>query len=66
MPKKLPESKAKQGRRGLPVLIVLIAALLLAAIAWWGAEIYGYVIAPENPTGDPQTPPVEENANPGG
>lgn len=41
MREKLPENKARQGRTGFPVLIVLIAGLILAAIAWWGAEIYG-------------------------
>ena len=32
MPKKLPEEQARQGRLGLPVLVVLAAALILAAV----------------------------------
>ena len=44
MNKELPEKKARQGRLGLPVLVVLVAALILAAVAWWGAEIYGVFI----------------------
>jgi cytoskeletal protein RodZ len=44
MNKELPEKKARQGRLGLPVLIVLVAGLILAAVAWWGAEIFGMLI----------------------
>ncbi len=57
MPKKLSRNKARQGRRGFPVLIILIVGLLLAGLVWWGAEIYGVAIEPSNPSGDPQTPP---------
>ncbi|MCT7377430.1 hypothetical protein [Chelativorans salis] len=56
MPKKVPRNKARQGRRGFPVLFILIVGLLLAALAWWGAEIYGVAIAPNEPAGDLQTP----------
>ena len=34
MLKKIPEEKAKQGRRGTHVLWILIVSLLLAVIAW--------------------------------
>ena len=44
MDKELPEKKARQGGLGLPVLLVLIGGLILAAVAWWGAEIYGVLI----------------------
>ncbi|MEX0953668.1 MAG: hypothetical protein WDZ83_00470 [Rhizobiaceae bacterium] len=47
MNKELPEKKARQGRLGLPVLLVLVGGLLLAAVAWWGAEIYGVFIESE-------------------
>ncbi len=40
------KTEARQGRRGLPVLVVLVVALILAAVAWWGAEIYGMIIDP--------------------
>lgn len=53
------ETKAKQGRWGGQVLVILIVGLILAAIVWWGAEIYGEAIAPDNPVGDPQTTPSE-------
>lgn len=62
MPNKLPEKKARQGRLGLPVLLVLVAALVLAMIAWWGAEIYAYIIEPDYTVGEPDAvpEPVEE------
>jgi hypothetical protein len=47
MTREIPENKARQGRLGLPILIVLIAGLLLAAVAWWGTEIYGVFIETE-------------------
>ena len=43
--------KARQGRSGHRVLMILVAALVLAAAAWGGAELYGVVIAPSHPTG---------------
>ncbi|HRP77925.1 MAG TPA: hypothetical protein PL183_02360 [Aquamicrobium sp.] len=44
---KLSENKARQGRRGLPVLIILLVSLILAMVVWWGVELYGTAIAPE-------------------
>ena len=55
--KEVPATKAKQGLWGGQVLIVLVVALILAMVVWWGVEIYGGAIAPENPVGDPQTTP---------
>lgn len=54
--------KARQGRWGWPVLIVLVVALILVMIVWWGVEIYGDAITPsgEEQVGDPAT--VEEPA----
>ena len=43
--------KARQGRSGRHVLMILVAALLLAAVAWGAAEFYGVAIAPSQPTG---------------
>lgn len=49
MSKIIPEEKAKQGRRGRPVLVVLVCAILLALVAWAGVEIWGEQIdAPAN------------------
>lgn len=44
MAKIVPEDRARQGRRGTQVLIVLVAALVLAMIAWYVAENYGEAI----------------------
>lgn len=44
--KTIPTDKARQGRRGRPVLMVLICALVLAALAWAGVEYYGRMIEP--------------------
>ncbi|MBE1205940.1 hypothetical protein [Aminobacter carboxidus] len=44
MPKIIPGWKARQGNRGLQMLLVLIGALLLAAVAWGAAEFYGEMI----------------------
>jgi type II secretory pathway component PulK len=41
MAKTVGEDRARQGRRGTQVLIVLVAALVLAVIAWIIAESYG-------------------------
>lgn len=45
-------TKARQGRRGFPILLVLIVGLVLAMGAWWVAEMYGVWIAPETPIAD--------------
>ncbi|MCX8570773.1 hypothetical protein [Aminobacter sp. MET-1] len=44
MAKNIPAWKARQGRRGYQVLLVLVIALVLAAAAWGAAEIYGQII----------------------
>ena len=41
MPTPLDPEKARQGRRGLPVLIVLVVSLFLASLAGFGAEWWG-------------------------
>lgn len=50
MPKPVPTDKARQGRRGSPVLLILIAGLVLAAVAWGIAEFYGEATEPEGRT----------------
>jgi cytoskeletal protein RodZ len=51
MVEKLTPTEARQGRKGTNVLVVLIVALILAAVVWWGVGIYGSAIEPENPVG---------------
>lgn len=46
MNKTIPEVKARQGRLGRPVLIVLIASLVLIGIVWAVVEFYGQAIEP--------------------
>lgn len=46
MSKIVPEEKAKQGRWGRHVLVILIVALILAMIVWGLVEIYGEAIEP--------------------
>lgn len=56
---KLTENKARQGRLGLPVLVILVVSLLLAMVVWWGVELYGTAIAPDEPIGSaPQEQPA--------
>ncbi len=56
MTKTVPEDKARQGRWGRQVLVVLIAALVLAMIAWGAAEFYGEAIDSGTPAGDSNAP----------
>ncbi|MFK4825800.1 hypothetical protein ACI0FM_13555 [Paenochrobactrum sp. BZR 588] len=39
--KKVPAQDARQGRKGVPVLVVLLCSLLLTVLVWVGVEIYG-------------------------
>lgn len=57
----IESEKARQGRNGPRVLIVLICGLLLAMLVWWGVETYGVSIAPETPADGLQT---EQNTSP--
>lgn len=41
MPEKISEQKAKQGRKGTHVLLILLVSLALALIVWGAVEIYG-------------------------
>lgn len=60
----LPATKARQGRLGQRVLLVLAVALLLAAFAWWVAEIYGVAIEPDNPLANTPPPTTRQNPSP--
>lgn len=63
-PQNMSPVRARQGFLGRPVLVILVVSLILAAIAWWGAELFGTAIAPpaSEQIGNPSTPP----AQPGG
>jgi len=61
MSKIIPEEKARQGRWGRHVLIVLIVGLVLAFIVWGILEIYGQAIEPPGGgTVGAITPPVSD------
>lgn len=53
--------EARQGRLGRPVLIVLVAGLVLAIVAWFGAEIWGE--ATDAPADQTATPTEQSNAS---
>jgi len=57
MTKDLKPAEARQGRRGTPVLVVLIVGLLLAVLVWFGLGLYGEAIDPasENQIGGEPT-----------
>lgn len=61
MPKTIDPNKARQGRSGTRVLTILISALILALIVWWGVGLYGSAIQPEDPVGGV---PAEQPAEP--
>lgn len=59
-PEPMTPTEARQGFRGKPVLIVLLAGLVLAMLVWIPAEWWGNSIAPSNPANEPpaQTAPA--------
>lgn len=61
---KLSGNKARQGRRGTRVLVILVVGLALAMLVWWGAEWYGEAIAPEEPMGEAPQEQVGEPEQP--
>lgn len=48
--KQVSPEKARQGREGKPVLIVLLVSLAAAVVVWILVEIFGSVIAPDVPS----------------
>ncbi|MGV8937899.1 MAG: hypothetical protein ACOH2J_12310 [Allorhizobium sp.] len=53
---------ARQGYKGRPVLIILLAGILLAMLAWIPLEWWGNSLAPEQP--GIQTAPGPASTNP--
>jgi hypothetical protein len=52
MPERIPTNKARQGRWGAQVLLVLVVGLALAGAVWLGLEFYGEAIDTQS-TGHP-------------
>ena len=50
MTKVVPSDKARQGRWGRHLLLILLGGLILAFIAWGLAELYGEAIEPSGGT----------------
>ena len=63
MPKTIDPNKAKQGRTGWQVLVVLVCALALALVVWFGVGLFGSAIAPEDPVGGAPAEQPEELAD---
>lgn len=58
MRKTIPTDKARQGRWGTQVLVILVAALVLATGAWMIAELFGEATSPQNPGQAEQSEPA--------
>lgn len=56
--------QARQGLLGRPVLMVLIGGLVLAAIAWAGAEMFGEATDNDAATQVQQVAPAQDQAAP--
>jgi hypothetical protein len=59
----LAPTEARQGALGKPVLVVLVAALLLSAVGWFGVEMWGRHIDPDKSATSAPAPGA--SANPG-
>ncbi|TRL36355.1 hypothetical protein [Rhizobium straminoryzae] len=55
----LSATEARQGRRGMPVMVVLGASLVLAMLAWGGVEWWAQTNEP--PAEQTATPPAGDN-----
>lgn len=61
MPERISANKARQGRWGFQVLVVLVLALALTGAVWLGLEFYGEAIDTQS-MGQPGA--VEPNTQP--
>ncbi|MCK5931433.1 hypothetical protein SAMN06297251_102278 [Fulvimarina manganoxydans] len=55
MAEKLNETEARQGSRGRPVLLVLIAGVALIVIGYFVVGLIGYSTSPDGTLMEPQT-----------
>lgn len=62
--KVLSPREARQGLRGQPVLVILVISLVLVAIVWLAAELWGQSTQPVTP-GDTNPPAANQTQNPG-
>ena len=62
MTKIVDHNKARPGRSGAQLLVILISALVLAMIVWAGVGMFGQAIEPANPTGGAPSEQPAENA----
>jgi hypothetical protein len=65
--KKIPMNKARQGRWGIQVLLVLVVGLALAGAVWLGLEFYGEAIdtrSVDHPGAVQELPAEQSNAKP--
>ena len=53
---KIQPERARQGKLGRPVLLVLVASIVLALIVWAGVEMWGQAIEP----------PTDQSSRPNG
>lgn len=60
--KRIEPEKARQGRRGWQVLMILIASLIFVMIAWYAIEAY-HSVAEEPAAAASISVPVENNAH---
>lgn len=51
MTKNIPATKARQGLRGRPILMILIVSLALVGVVWAIVEYYGRSIEPASQSG---------------
>lgn len=58
MSEKMTPTEARQGRRGRPILIIMLVSIALALVVWFFIGIYGEAISPED-----GNPAASENAN---
>ncbi len=66
MDDKVPPKKARQGREGFPVLLVLVISLVLAGIIWIFVEAYGIFLDEGQPveTQESSDIPLDEGGAP--